>query len=82
MKIEDIRLSSSSVDDFFNPPKSRQAGNRMRIAGLLDLAGFQFVADDKLVRLSKNDFWKLGEDENGSYIERLVDDDQGPVVEV
>jgi hypothetical protein len=51
----------------------------MRVAGLQDLVGFQFVAEDTLVRLSKKDFWKLGEDGDGFFIERLVDDEEGPV---
>ena len=48
---------------------------RLKIEG----AGFQFVANDKLVRISQKDFWRLGEDENGPFIERLVSDDEGPV---
>lgn len=79
IKIEDIRLSSSAIDDFFNPvvlkPSVRSASRKIRIAGLHQLAGFESISDDKLVRLSKMDFWRLGEDEEGPFIERLVGDD-------
>ncbi len=81
LKIEDVRFSSSSVDDFFSDlrPASRVASGRIRIAGLQQLAGFEMLSDDKLVRLSQKDFWKLGRDDEGYFIERLVDDDAGPV---
>lgn len=82
MKYEDFRLSGSAVDDFFADTslvQSRTASGTVRVAGLQDLAGFRFVADDTLVRLSKKDFWSLGEDGDGFFIERLVDDDEGPV---
>lgn len=81
VKIEDLRFSSSSVDDFFGEPKRTASAptGKVRIASLQVLAGFQFVSSDTLVRLSKNDFWKLGHDEEGDYIERLVSDDEGPV---
>lgn len=80
-KIEDIRFSSSSIDDFFwdRRPQRFAASGRIRIASLHQLAGFSFVAEDKLVRLSQQDFWRLGQDEEGFFIERLVDDDAGPV---
>jgi hypothetical protein len=80
--IEDFRFSSSSVDDFFQANKPRLAsGGVIRIAKLSDLSDFQIVAGDKLVHLSKSDFWKLGQDEDGHFIERLVNDDSGPVIE-
>jgi len=83
-KIEDLRVSSSSIDDFFSGPKpvkriaNTQTG-RVRIGSLHQLAGFQLVAEDTLVRLSQKDFWKLGKDDEGFFVERLVDDDSGPV---
>jgi hypothetical protein len=78
--IEDLRFSSSSIDDFWaERPKARVASGRLRISGVGDLGGFSFVAEDTLVRLSQQDFWKLGQDENGHFIERLVDDAEGPV---
>jgi len=81
LKIEDIRFSSSSVDDFFHERKFQRvaAVGRIRVASLHQLAGFQLVAEDQLVRLSQQDFWKLGQDGEGFFIERLVDDDTGPV---
>ena len=82
---EDIRFSSSSIDDFFaeRVPAPRIASTgKVRIANLHQLAGFSLVAEDTLVRVSKNDFWKIGQDEEGSYIERLVNDDVGPICEV
>lgn len=81
-KIEDIRFSSSSVDDFFKDRRPRRiaAYGRLHIASLHQLAGFSLVAEDKLIRLSQQDFWKIGQDEDGFFIERLVDDDTGPVI--
>jgi len=83
-KIEDLRFSSSSIDDFFaTKPVVRKANTapvgRVRVANLQQLAGFQLVAEDQLVHLSQQDFWHLGKDDQGFYIERLVDDDNGPV---
>jgi hypothetical protein len=85
-KIEDLRFSSSSIDDFFaHKPIVRKASQtgpsgKIRIASVHQLAGFQLVAEDQLVHLSQQDFWHLGKDKEGYFIERLVDDDQGPVV--
>lgn len=80
LKIEDVRFSSSSIDDFFSDSKPpRVASGKVRIAGLHQLAGFEIVSDDKLVRVSQQDFWKLGQDDSGYFIERLVNDDEGPV---
>lgn len=87
LKIEDFRFSSSSIDDFFSeppPPAPRTAASgRIRVASLRQIegAGFRFVSNDKLVRLSQKDFWQLGEDDDGPFIERLVSDDEGPVRE-
>lgn len=79
MDYSDLRFSSSSIDDFFKPQTRAASTGRMRVAGLSELSGFQFVADDKLVRISQQDFWKLGQDDDGYFIERLVDDTAGPV---
>lgn len=83
INIEDIRFSSSSIDDFFTPQPPRTAANhgggKIRISSLRELAGFQIVAKDQLIHVSQQDFWKLGQDEEGHFIERLVDDDNGPV---
>jgi hypothetical protein len=83
-KIEDLRFSSSSIDDFFTTnPVVRKASaapvGKVRISNAHQLAGFQLVAEDQLVHLSQQDFWHLGKDDKGFYIERLVDDDNGPV---
>jgi hypothetical protein len=81
IKIENLRLSLSSVDEpveLFSP-QVRTSSSRVRIAGVHQLAGFEVVGNDKLIRVSKQDFWKLGEDDEGYYIERLVEDDKGPV---
>lgn len=81
LKIEDIRFSSSSIDEFFSDlrPVPRTASGRVRISNLQQLAGFESVSDDKLVRISQKDFWRLGQDDDGYFIERLVSDDDGPV---
>lgn len=80
-KIEDVRFSSSSVDDFFQEDKFKRTASvgRVRVSSLHQLASFQLVAEDRLVHLSQKDFWKLGQDDQGFFIERLVDDDSGPV---
>jgi hypothetical protein len=82
-KIEDLRFSSSSIDDFFaSKPVVRKASvpqGKVRIANVQQLAGFKLIAEDQLVHLSQQDFWHLGKDDKGFYIERLVDDDNGPV---
>lgn len=86
-KIENFRTSSSSIDDFFkkeNITTPRIAsGGRVRVSSLRQIegAGFKFISSDKLVRISKKDFWRLGEDQDGSFIERLVSDDDGPVMD-
>jgi hypothetical protein len=82
--IEDLRFSSSSIDDIFTstPRTSRVAssGGRIRVASSGDLAGFAQIGTDTLVHLSQQDFWKLAQDEDGNYfIERLVEDDSVPV---
>ena len=83
-KIEDLRFSSSSIDDFFtaNPivkKASTAPQGRVRISNVQQLTGFQLIAEDQLVHLSQKDFWHLGKDDEGFYIEKLVDDDGGPV---
>lgn len=82
LKIEDIVFSSSSLE--FEPTNSKvktASSNRIRVASLNQIAssGFKFVSNDTLIRTSKKDFWKLGEDADGAFIERLVSDDEGPV---
>jgi hypothetical protein len=78
--IANFGRSSSSIDDFFKEtPKHTVAASRIRIASCSDLDGFFQVAQDKLVHLSQKDFWHLGQDEQGYYVERLVDDSAGPV---
>lgn len=81
IRIEDLRTSRSSIDDFFNPPTSKVAATqgRIRVASTADLVGFTRLADNKLVHISQQDFWKLGQDSEGFFIERLVDDSEGPV---
>jgi hypothetical protein len=76
--ITDVRLSSSAIDDFFNKPRVARSDSetKIRIASMSDLAGFQFIADDKLVRLSKKDFWRVVKDDSGGwFIERLINDE-------
>lgn len=80
--VTDLRFSSSSVDDFFAGPRPvvrAAAQGKVRVASVHALAGFQFVAEDTLVRVSQQDFWKLGQDSEGYFIERLVSDDDGPI---
>jgi len=82
LNIENLRFSSSSIDDFFGTPpilKTASSG-KTRLSSLVQLSGFQIVAVDKLVRVSQQDMWKLGQDNEGYYIERLLDDSDGPVL--
>lgn len=80
-KIEDLRISGSSIDAFFTPqPRVASAVvGKVRVASMSQLAGFQHVAENTLVRISQQDFWKLGKDDDGFFIERLVEDGEGPV---
>lgn len=81
-KIEDLRISSSSIDAFFAKEKPRTASavvGKVRVANLSQLAGFSHVAEDTLVNIAQQDFWKLGKDSEGFFIERLVEDGEGPV---
>ncbi len=89
-KVEDIRFSMSSIDESFwksdkpkeaSKPVQKVASGRIRVASAGQLAGFHFISSDQLVRLSQKDFWQLGQDSDGYYIERLVSDDEGPVDE-
>lgn len=66
--------SGSSIDDFFKSDSSRK-----RVASVSDLSSFMFLSSDKLVHLAQKDFWHLGYDEEGFFIERLVEDEKGPV---
>ena len=79
--IEDLRFSSSAIDDFFKPRQTIKVASigKVRISGVNQLEGFQILADNKLVRLSQQDFWKLGQDSEGHFIERLVDDSSNPI---
>ena len=87
INIEDVRFSSSAIDDFFGPPArtkrvaSTAQSRKIRVATVQDISGLGFrrVAGDTLVHLSQQDFWRLGEDEDGPFIERLVSDDDGPI---
>ena len=83
IKIEDLRFSSNSIDDFFADRLTVRehiaSVGKVRIASTHQLAGFQVVAEDTLIRVSQKDFWKLGQDSEGYFIERLVDDQEGPV---
>ena len=83
IKIEDLRFSSSSIDDFFADRSTFRehtaSAKKIRIASTHQLSGFHVIASDTLVRVSQQDFWKLGQDSEGYFIERLVDDQEGPV---
>lgn len=80
----DLQFASSAIDCFFaeEKPRPRTASTgKIRVSSMRDLAGFSQVATDTLVHVSQQDFWKIGKDDQGHYIERLVNDDSGPVVE-
>lgn len=77
----DLGYISSSMDVFFeDDTKPRVASSgKVRISGVSQLSGFSIVSSDTLIRVSQQDFWHIGEDDEGHYIERLVSDDTGPV---
>lgn len=84
MKISDFSFASSPLDDFFSPSSSKPKNvqPRIRVASVQDLNGFLKVAKSKLIHISTQDFWELGQDDNGDYfITRLADDTQGPIKE-
>ncbi len=72
--------ASASIDAFFTSERSVDSNPiRYRIASDQIPSGFEIIANDTLVRVSKQDFWKIGQDGDGFFIERLVDDAEGPV---
>lgn len=80
----DLRFSGSSIDAFFQKPVPRIASSgtgKIRVADVRSLTqqGFSHVGTDTLVNVSTKDFWKIGQDDQGFYIEQLVDDSSGPV---
>ena len=59
---------------------SPQVPNTIRVASIRDLAGFRRVAQDRLVRPSENDLWKLRQSDDGAWVvERLFDEDGNPL---
>ena len=85
MKISDFSFAPSSQYSFFTTEKMTlifDFRQKVRVASKDDLRGFLKVAKDKLIHMSSQDFWELGQDEDGSYfITRLADDSQGPIKE-
>lgn len=78
--IQNIRLSSSSVDSFFKKPEPTvRTSGKIRVSSVNNVPGFQKVSSDTLVHLAQKDFWKIGQDDEGYFIERLVDDSSGPI---
>lgn len=78
----DLKFASSSIDCFFaeEAPKPRVASSgKLRVHSMRDLVGFARVASDTLVHVSQQDFWRISQDADGHFIERLVSDETGPV---
>lgn len=73
--------SNNSVDSFFTSIKKdkQPSAQRVRVASASALSGFTFVGKNTLVHTSQQDFWKLGQDSDGFYVEKLVEDNNGPV---
>jgi len=57
----------------------RQATDRMRVASLGDLSDFLKVADGTLIHKSTQDLWSFRQDGGEYVIERLFDDNGGPL---
>lgn len=77
MSILDISfgLSSSSMDDVF-AQRDDHGLMRRRIASVDSIPGFMRVANDTLIHIAQQDFWKIAYDADGNpFIERLVDDE-------
>ena len=76
--IDDLSYSSNSIDDVFKPVRvsseSVSTLGKVRVASVESIPGFLKLADDQLVRISQQDFWRIGFDNEGYFIERLVDD--------
>lgn len=86
MSSKDVKFTPSSVDvfaDYFGaskrPTRVAAVGGKVRIASVDQLVGMTRVSADVLVRHAQQDFWQIGQDEDGFFIERLVDDASGPV---
>lgn len=85
--MRDIKIASARTDvfeSFFNDranPIRIASHGKTRISSLDQLVGMTRVASNVLIRHAQNDFWEIGEDENGFFIERLVDDTLSPVKE-
>lgn len=80
------KFTPSAVDIFasyFASGKKTAAAitptGKVRVASLDQLVGMSRVSADVLVRHAQQDFWQIGQDEDGYFIERLVDDNSGPV---
>lgn len=55
------------------------AKSRIRVASLGDLTDFLRIGSDTLVHKATQDLWKLTKDPQGFVIERLFDDNGGPL---
>lgn len=69
--------SSSALDDAFD--HKEPAPLKRRVSSVTSIPGFLHVAGDTLIHIAKQDFWKIGYDEEGPYIECLVEDPNTPV---
>jgi len=76
MEFKDLSFSGSSIDSFMSAGRRVE---RIRVADVTSLASHGVTAGDPLIHIAQNDFWKLGHDAEGFFIERLVDDNSGPV---
>ena len=56
---------------FESQPELVTPAPRIRIASLIDFDGFIRISEDTLIHKSQQDLWRLAEDEDGVYVERL-----------
>jgi len=68
--------STSSLDDAFGGP--RPVAPRKRVSNVQNIPGFIQVASDTLIHIAQQDFWKIGYDQEGPYIECLIEDPNTP----
>ncbi len=74
-----MEIKRPSIDAFLANKSCCSKIGKVRISSMGDLSGFLNVGSNTLVRISNKDFWKIGKDENGFFIEKLVDDSEGPL---
>jgi hypothetical protein len=79
--LADIQVSGATGIDALlkHEPRLVKASGRMRVASCKDLTAFTRVSEDTLVHKSDRELWTLRKEADGFVIERLFDDNGGPL---